>query len=61
EIFALSAASGGPSATVEPIASSEYPTPARRPTNSRLSTDKLTRDYAIAPRPWRAAVAEIVN
>ena len=61
EIFALSAASGGPSATVEAIASSEYPTPARRPTNSRLSTDKLTRDYAIAPRPWQAAVAEIVN
>ncbi len=61
EIFAFSAAAGGPSATVEAIPASEYPTPARRPTNSRLSTDKLTRDYGIAPRPWRAAVAEIVN
>jgi len=61
EIFALSAAYDGPSATVQAIASSEYPTPARRPTNSRLSTDKLARDYAIAPRPWQAAVAEIVT
>ncbi|WP_426011647.1 dTDP-4-dehydrorhamnose reductase [Caulobacter sp. DWR2-3-1b2] len=60
EVFALSAAVGGPSASVEGIASCEYPTPARRPSNSRLSTDKLTRDYKIAPRPWQAAVAEIV-
>ena len=61
EIFALSAAVGGPSATVEGIPSSEYTTPAKRPTNSRLSTDKLTRDYGVVPRPWQAAVAEIVN
>lgn len=61
EIFALSAAAGGPSATVEAIPSAEYPTPARRPSNSRLSTEKLTRDFGIAPRPWQAAVADIVH
>lgn len=61
EIFALSAANGGPTATVEAIPASEYPTPARRPANSRLSTAKLTRDYGIAPRPWQAAVSEIVT
>jgi dTDP-4-dehydrorhamnose reductase len=61
EVFTLSAAAGGPSATVEAIPSSEYPTPAKRPINSRLSTEKLTRDYGIAPRPWQAAVAEIVH
>lgn len=61
EIFALSAAAGGPSAAVEPIPSSDYPTPAKRPTNSRLSSAKLTRDYGIAARPWQAAVAEIVH
>ena len=60
-LIALSAATGGPSATVEAIPSSEYPTPARRPSNSRLSTAKLTRDYGIAPRPWQVAVAEIVH
>ncbi len=61
EIFALSAAAGGPFATVEGIPSADYPTPARRPANSRLSTEKLTRDYAVVPRNWQAAVAEIVT
>lgn len=60
EGFALSAAVGGRSAAVEGIATAEYPTPARRPANSRLSTEKLTRDYAIAPRPWQTALAEII-
>ncbi|QTC91471.1 dTDP-4-dehydrorhamnose reductase [Brevundimonas goettingensis] len=61
EIYALSAAAGGPSATVEAITTADYPTPARRPGNSVLSTAALTRDYGIAPRPWQAAVAEIVT
>jgi len=61
EIFARSAATGGPSATVEAIPASEYPTPAKRPTNSRLSAAKLTRDYGVSPRPWQAAVAEIIH
>ena len=60
EIFALSAALGGPSAEVEGITTAEYPTPARRPSNSRLSTFKITRDYGVTPRPWQDAVAEIV-
>ena len=60
EIMALSAARGGPSATVEGITMADYPTPARRPSNSRLDTSKITRDYGIAPRPWTDAVAEIV-
>jgi dTDP-4-dehydrorhamnose reductase len=60
EIMALSAPRGGPSATVEGITTAEYPTPARRPSNSRLDTFKITRDYGIAPRPWKDAVAEIV-
>ena len=61
EIFALSGASGGPSPEVEAIATSDYPTPARRPANSRLSTDKIIRDYGIVPRDWRAAVRDIVG
>lgn len=60
EVFARSAAHGGPSAEVEGIATADYPTPARRPANSRLSTFKITRDYDITPRPWQDAVAEIV-
>lgn len=61
EIFAQSAKVGGPSAEVQTIATSEYPTPARRPANSRLSTNKLSRDYQIAARPWQDMVAEIVT
>ncbi len=61
EIFALSGARGGPSATVEAITTADYPTPARRPGNSRLSTAKLTADYGVQPRSWQAAVAEIIT
>ncbi|ADL00462.1 dTDP-4-dehydrorhamnose reductase [Brevundimonas subvibrioides] len=60
EIFTLSAVLGGPSAEVEGITTAQYPTPALRPANSRLSTFKITRDYGVTPRPWQDAVAEIV-
>lgn len=59
-IFAASARNGGPAARVVPISTAEYPTPARRPANSRLSTAKLRRDFAIAPRPWQVALDETV-
>jgi dTDP-4-dehydrorhamnose reductase len=38
------------------ITTAEYPTPARRPANSRLDTLKLQRAASWAPRPWRNAV-----
>lgn len=41
EIFRLSAQAGGPSAEVQPIPSSAYPTKARRPLNSRLDCSRL--------------------
>jgi dTDP-4-dehydrorhamnose reductase len=40
-----------------PIASSDYPTPAKRPLNSRLSHDKLQRDFGLRLRDWREALA----
>lgn len=46
---------------IDPIASSDYPSPATRPSNSRLSTAKLTRDFGIAPRPWMEAVTQTVD
>jgi dTDP-4-dehydrorhamnose reductase len=60
EIFRLSADRGGPTSDVDPISTSDYPTAARRPANSRLDTDKINHDFGISPREWRAAVADII-
>lgn len=38
------------------IATADYPTPARRPANSRLDTGKLQRAANWSPRPWRETV-----
>ncbi|MBV9076445.1 MAG: dTDP-4-dehydrorhamnose reductase [Methylobacteriaceae bacterium] len=59
-IFAASAARGGPSARVVPITTADYPTPARRPANSRLATNRIGEAYGLRPRPWRAALDETV-
>ncbi len=61
EIFRQSAARGGPVVTVEPIATADYPTPARRPANSLLSHDAIGAAFGIAPRPWSEALADILD
>lgn len=61
EIFRQSAARGGPSATVEPITTADYPTPARRPANSLLSHDAIRAAFGITPRPWSEALGDILN
>jgi dTDP-4-dehydrorhamnose reductase len=61
EIFRLSAERGGPTAEVRPIRTTDFPTRARRPSNSRLSTDKIEQGFGLRPRPWRQAVAEIIS
>ena len=61
EIFVQSAALGGPRPIVEPITTADYPTPAKRPANSRLSTAKIASDFGIEPRDWRTAIKETVG
>ncbi len=40
-----------------PIPSSDYPTPARRPLNSRLNNDKLARVFGVRLPDWREALS----
>ena len=60
-IFEASKARGGPSAHVTSITTDEYPTPAKRPRNSRLSTQKIEMVCGITPRPWRDAIGNILD
>lgn len=60
-VFARAALHGASKPRVRAISTADYPTPARRPANSRLATDKLTRDYGVVPRPWREAIDAIVD
>jgi dTDP-4-dehydrorhamnose reductase len=59
-IVALAAPHTGKSPPIEPIATADYPTPARRPANSMLDCSRIAAAYGIVPRPWREALAEIV-
>ena len=61
EIFRLSAARGGACARVEPILTAQYPTPARRPAYSLLSTLRIQQLYGLSPRAWQEAVADIID
>lgn len=45
-------------ARVEPIPASEYPSPARRPANSRLDNHKLAETFQCALPPWQEALAQ---
>lgn len=60
-VFATSAAAGGPSARVRRIGTVDYPTPARRPSNSRLNCDRLNSAYALSLPDWRLSSAEVVR
>lgn len=60
-IFELAAPWRGPPPQVEAIATADYPTPARRPANSRLDCTKIGETFGIRPRPWREALAEVIR
>jgi dTDP-4-dehydrorhamnose reductase len=54
-------AEGKPCARLLPIPSSDYPTPARRPLNSRLDCSKLARDWQVSLPDWRDALAQCLR
>ena len=60
-VFERAAAAGLRVPALSPIASSDWPTPVRRPANSRLDTARFTRTFGLAPRPWTQAADEVVD
>lgn len=61
EIFAASSAAGGPGARVKRITTAEYPTPTRRPANSRLDCSRLAAAYGVALPDWRQSTHSVVH
>lgn len=47
--------------TITDIPTSAYPTPARRPANSRLECSSLLRDFAITRPDWRSALPAMIQ
>lgn len=58
-VFATSAANGGPSARVKRITTADYPTPARRPANSRLDCSALFQRHGVRLPDWRSSVETV--
>ena len=46
---------------LNPIASSQYPTPAKRPLNSRLNTQKLQQTFQIHLPQWQLGVEQVIG
>lgn len=50
-----------PGIAILPITTREYPTPAARPLNSRLSLSRLKTTFGLSPRPWQDALSECLK
>lgn len=60
-IFARAAINGRRAPKVNAITTADYPTPAARPVNSRLSTARVARDFGLTLRPWQEASDAVVD
>ncbi|MFK0337589.1 dTDP-4-dehydrorhamnose reductase [Agrobacterium sp. 16-172Ci] len=61
QILALSSENGGKSIVVNDITTEQYPTPARRPANSRLDCSKLEEVYGIKLPSWQTSTRAVVT
>jgi dTDP-4-dehydrorhamnose reductase len=61
EIFSIVATQGRPAPRVLPISSAEYPTPAKRPLNSRLDCAKIARVYGVRLPDWRVSLRPCIE
>lgn len=60
-IFASLEARTGRGVAVERITTADYPTPARRPANSRLSNRKLQSSYGVKLADWDVSTRSVVD
>lgn len=51
----------GSSCEVNPIPTSAYPTPAKRPAYSVMSKEKIKEVFNIEPAPWKKSLAECIT
>ncbi len=54
-------AKSGTATTVQDIATDDYPTPARRPLNSRLDCESLRQDFGIERPDWREGLGKVLK
>ena len=47
-------------AALEAISTAEYPTPAKRPSNSRMSGEKLKREFGWTMMDWKDSLKEVI-
>ena len=60
QTFAVAERLGRKPVRVKRIATADYPTPARRPANSRLDTAKLRENFGLSTPPWRDSLENCV-
>lgn len=61
EIIAAQAAFTGKRPVLKPIATEDYPTPARRPRNSRLNSDLFASVFGVRAVPWRTRTRNVAE
>jgi len=59
--FAAAERHGRKPVRVRRIGTLDYPTPAKRPANSRLDNDKLSRTYGVVLPEWRRSLSDCVD
>jgi dTDP-4-dehydrorhamnose reductase len=60
-VFAEAARHGATVPQVDPIATADWPTPAKRPTDSRLDCSKLAAVFGVRLPEWRPSLARTID
>ena len=47
--------------TIQTLATADYPTPARRPADSRLDCSKIHTAFGIDPSDWQSALGNLAD